>query len=284
MVPLHRIWIARRGTLAGSTITSCRRNCSRTSSPRAATLAQKSSRKACFIFSAMRPRSDFISDRRCAGSSAPSPWAEARARALAPYLDLAPVRKAAWPAESFALCASISASWLASSWAPCVLRLRALCWARRSAGVALASLSSAPLFALCCSAARACKAVVQERSCCSAGRTASAPTATRRTRRASTSRCSPVAASSASKQAGSMGTHSPSTVSSAGCSGPRNSSACSWASARMSVVETPGSPTLRTSRPPVAAALTVTTLPCSEAKPSCICPRASPIAAGVLAK
>jgi len=81
---------------------------------------------------------------------------------LAPNLRLAPVRNAAWLAESSARCASISASWFRSSRALCVAPRSARCCESRSAGVALARDSLMPLDD---AAARSSSAAAHEPSC-----------------------------------------------------------------------------------------------------------------------
>mmetsp|Transcript_90753 Transcript_90753/g.236391 ORF Transcript_90753/g.236391 Transcript_90753/m.236391 type:complete len:229 (+) Transcript_90753:1799-2485(+) len=146
--PPHKVLMACRGTCSGRVRTKRVCSCTRSRSSSAPSLAQKSSRKASLMRGAMLAMSFRNSCRRAAGSTSPPARSLLRAassRALAPNLRLAPFRKVAWLAESSARCASISTSWLRSSRAPCTAPRRARCCERRSAGVALAKDSLAPL-------------------------------------------------------------------------------------------------------------------------------------------
>mmetsp|Transcript_61407 Transcript_61407/g.180135 ORF Transcript_61407/g.180135 Transcript_61407/m.180135 type:complete len:254 (-) Transcript_61407:1119-1880(-) len=152
-----------------------RRRC-RASGSRAASFAQRSSRRAARILGATRWRSLSTSWKAPAPPVARGAHrAPLRRSALAPYLERAPLRKAAWVAESFVRSASISASWFRSSLAPWRHRTAALCCAMRDCGPARARRSlSAPGAARCSSSLRS-RAAVQRSSCSSAGRALVSP-------------------------------------------------------------------------------------------------------------
>mmetsp|Transcript_45952 Transcript_45952/g.131176 ORF Transcript_45952/g.131176 Transcript_45952/m.131176 type:complete len:204 (-) Transcript_45952:1687-2298(-) len=175
---------ALRGTVGGSSVARRCRMCRRASSGREATLEHKSSLSATRIFVDTASRSaSSVCRWFCSSPTASQPATAARLNALAAYLERAPVRKAAWLAESFVRSASTSASWLRNWRAPCSARTATRCFATRARGPAPSrEKPPEPPPARCCSARRASRAEAQELSCCKAGRTLSAPRATRRNR------------------------------------------------------------------------------------------------------
>mmetsp|Transcript_43851 Transcript_43851/g.121309 ORF Transcript_43851/g.121309 Transcript_43851/m.121309 type:complete len:231 (+) Transcript_43851:2409-3101(+) len=184
---------------------------------------------------------------RPAGSSVVR-CAPARRSALAPYLDLAPIRKAAWLTESFALHASISASWFRSSRAVCIKLRMALYCATRLLGAAWARTSPSPMrAAVRCSEICSSMAATSSPSWNKAGRTPSASPAMRRTRTSSKSGCNDADANSTSKsRASNRGWQKMSCLSTAiaaGGASPKYRNALSPGPAKKLIVATAGSPT-----------------------------------------
>mmetsp|Transcript_34855 Transcript_34855/g.89495 ORF Transcript_34855/g.89495 Transcript_34855/m.89495 type:complete len:272 (-) Transcript_34855:1756-2571(-) len=176
LAPKQRASSAVRGTLKGNSLPRRWRRRWRDAASSLASFEQKSSCSATLIFPATCSKSRSTAWNWSPSLPASSAQRAPRRSALAPYLERAPLRKAAWLAESLVHNTSISVSWFRSSFAPWRQCKAALCCARRDCGPARARCIPLPAPAAArCSSRRFSRAVVQQASCSRADRAPSAP-------------------------------------------------------------------------------------------------------------